>query len=139
VACISSQGLVFLNSKLTFPSLVGMTASLTLGSNPIWSTGTPGPQLLSEQFGSGTASVAILSALTLYSAEAVKTFFMYFISHQKGVVGTHNGRIALTVGFVKPTNFTYKITVCGTNEESHQGQKLKSFAMQETQHNQATF
>lgn len=73
----------------------------------------------------------------------VKSYFfkcgMYFVSHQKGVVSTQNGRIALTVGFVKPTNFTYKVTVCGTNDELHQGQKLKSYAMQETQQNRATF
>lgn len=34
----------------------------------------PGPQLLSEQLGRGTASDEALSANTLYSADAVKTF-----------------------------------------------------------------
>ena len=64
---------------------------------------------------------------------------MFFISHQKGVVETKKGKIAVTVGFVKPTNFTYKIVIAENGEEMYQGTKLKSYALQETRNNQATF
>ena len=61
------------------------------------------------------------------------------MSHQKGVVGTQKGRIALTVGFVKPTNFTYKIVFAENGDEMYNGQKLKSYALQETGYNEVTF
>lgn len=73
----------------------------------------------------------------------VKSYFfkcgMFFISHQKGVVNTKDGKIAITVGFVKPTNFTYKIVIAENGDEMYQGNKLKSYALQETRNNQATF
>jgi hypothetical protein len=73
----------------------------------------------------------------------VKSYFfkcgMFFISHQKGVVQTKNGNISITVGFVKPTNFTYKIVLSENGDEMFQGHKLKSFGLQETRHNQASF
>ena len=64
---------------------------------------------------------------------------MFFVSHQKGVVETKKGKIAMTVGFVKPTNFTYKIVMSDNGDEMYQGNKLKSYALQETRNNQATF
>lgn len=73
----------------------------------------------------------------------VKSYFfkcgMYFVSHQKGVISTQNGRIAVTCGFVKPTNFTYKITLAENGDENYNGQRLKNYALQETQNDQATF
>ncbi|KAK3095942.1 hypothetical protein FSP39_021116 [Pinctada imbricata] len=73
----------------------------------------------------------------------VKSYFfkcgMYFMSHQKGVVSTKKGRIALTLGFVKPTNFTYKIVFAENGDEMHNGNKLKSYALQETGYNEVTF
>lgn len=73
----------------------------------------------------------------------VKSYFfkcgMFFISHQKGVVQTKKGNISITVGFVKPTNFTYKIVLAENGDEMFQGHKLKSFGLQETRHNQASF
>ncbi|XP_062611451.1 uncharacterized protein LOC134273277 isoform X2 [Saccostrea cucullata] len=73
----------------------------------------------------------------------VKSYFfkcgMYFMSHQKGVVPTQKGKIAITVGFVKPTNFTYKIVFAENGEETYKGHKLKSYALQETSYNEVTF
>ncbi|XP_052771924.1 uncharacterized protein LOC128211311 [Mya arenaria] len=73
----------------------------------------------------------------------VKSYFfkcgMFFISHQKGVVQTRKGNISITVGFVKPTNFTYKIVLAENGDEMYQGNKLKSYGLQETRHNQASF
>lgn len=46
------------------------------------------------------------------------------------------GRIALTLGYCKPTNFTYKITFADTGDEMYQGQKLKNFALQHHGQNQ---
>lgn len=73
----------------------------------------------------------------------VKSYFfkcgMFFISHQKGVVQTRNGNISITVGFVKPTNFTYKVVQVENGDEMYQGHKLKSYGLQETRHNQASF
>lgn len=73
----------------------------------------------------------------------VKSYFfkcgMYFMSHQKGVVPTQKGKIAITVGFVKPTNFTYKIVFAENGDETFKGQKLKSYALQETSYNEVTF
>ena len=73
----------------------------------------------------------------------VKSYFfkcgMFFVSHQKGVVDTKKGKIAITVGYVKPTNFTYKIVISENNDEMYKGNKLKNYALQETRNNQATF
>lgn len=73
----------------------------------------------------------------------VKSYFfkcgMFFISHQKGVVQTRRGNISITVGFVKPTNFTYKIVMAENGDEMYQGCKLKSYCLQETRNNQASF
>ncbi|XP_033757635.1 uncharacterized protein LOC117340002 [Pecten maximus] len=73
----------------------------------------------------------------------VKSYFfkcgMFFMSHQKGVVKTQNGKIAITCGFVKPTNFTYKIVMAENGDEMYNNHKLKNYALQETQNNQATF
>lgn len=70
----------------------------------------------------------------------VKSYFfkcaMFFVSHHNGVVDTKKGRIALTLGYCKPTNFTYKITFADTGEEIYQGQKLKNFALQHHGQNQ---
>ncbi|ESO90318.1 hypothetical protein LOTGIDRAFT_218011 [Lottia gigantea] len=72
----------------------------------------------------------------------VKSYFfkcgMFFISHHNGVVQTKQGRVALTLGFSKPTNFTYKIVFSDTNDEMYQGQKLKSYALQHQGKNQTT-
>lgn len=72
----------------------------------------------------------------------VKSYFfkcgMFFISHHNGVVQGKKGRLALTLGFCKPTNFTYKITFADTGEEVYQGQKLKNFALQHQGQNQTT-
>ncbi|XP_046335302.2 uncharacterized protein LOC124117442 [Haliotis rufescens] len=72
----------------------------------------------------------------------VKSYFfkcgMFFISHHVGVVQTKKGKIAITVGFSKPTNFTYKIVFSDSNDETYQGQKLKNFALQEHGKNQTT-
>ncbi|XP_055889743.1 uncharacterized protein LOC106068552 [Biomphalaria glabrata] len=72
----------------------------------------------------------------------VKSYFfkcgMFFISHHNGVVDTKKGRLALTLGFCKPTNFTYKITFADTGEEVYQGQKLKNYALQHQGQNQTT-
>ncbi|KAK3603019.1 hypothetical protein CHS0354_037766 [Potamilus streckersoni] len=73
----------------------------------------------------------------------VKSYFfrcgMYFMSHQKGVVQMKNGKVAVTVGFVKPTNFTYKIVSAENGDETYQGHKLKSYCLQETRENRVTF
>lgn len=72
----------------------------------------------------------------------VKSYFfkcgMFFISHHNGVVDAEKGRLALTLGFCKPTNFTYKITFADTGEEMYQGQKLKSYALQHQGQNQTS-
>jgi len=72
----------------------------------------------------------------------VKSYFfkcgMFFISHHNGVVDVNKGRLALTLGFCKPTNFTYKITFAETGEDEYQGQKLKNFALQHQGQNQTT-
>lgn len=73
----------------------------------------------------------------------VKSYFfkcgMFFQSHQKGVVHTTKGRLSLGVGFLKPTNFSYKIIDAKTKEEVYKGQKLKNFALQLTHDNQVVF
>lgn len=73
----------------------------------------------------------------------VKSYFfkcgMFFQSHQKGVVHTTKGRLSLGVGFLKPTNFSYKIINAKTKEEVYKGQKLKNFALQLTHDNQVIF
>nr|KAG5714243.1 hypothetical protein BaRGS_018460 [Batillaria attramentaria] len=70
----------------------------------------------------------------------VKSYFfkcgMFFVSHHNGVVDTKKGRIALTLGYCKPTNFTYKITFADTGEETYQGNKLKNYALQHHGQNQ---
>jgi hypothetical protein len=72
----------------------------------------------------------------------VKSYFfkcgMFFISHHNGIVDAKKGRLALTLGFCKPTNFTYKITFADTGEEVYQGQKLKNYALQHQGQNQTT-
>ncbi|CAG5135476.1 unnamed protein product [Candidula unifasciata] len=72
----------------------------------------------------------------------VKSYFfkcgMFFISHHNGIVDAKKGRLALTLGFCKPTNFTYKITFSDTGEEVYQGQKLKNYALQHQGQNQTT-
>uniref|UniRef100_A0A0B7AF40 Transglutaminase-like domain-containing protein n=1 Tax=Arion vulgaris TaxID=1028688 RepID=A0A0B7AF40_9EUPU len=85
------------------------------------------------------------TAVTLQDFEnlpLVKSYFfkcgMFFISHHNGVVDAKKGRLALTLGFCKPTNFTYKITFADTGEEVYQGQKLKNYALQHQGQNQTT-
>ncbi|BFY97405.1 hypothetical protein BsWGS_00445 [Bradybaena similaris] len=85
------------------------------------------------------------SPITLQDFEnlpLVKSYFfkcgMFFISHHNGVVDAKKGRLALTLGFCKPTNFTYKITFADTGEEVFQGQKLKNYALQHQGQNQTT-
>ncbi|KAK3757666.1 hypothetical protein RRG08_000177 [Elysia crispata] len=72
----------------------------------------------------------------------VKSYFfkcgMFFISHHNGVVDAQKGRLALTLGFCKPTNFTYKITFVDSGDEMYQGQKLKSYALQHQGQNQTS-
>ncbi|KAL8579137.1 hypothetical protein ACOMHN_036076 [Nucella lapillus] len=63
----------------------------------------------------------------------VKSYFfkcaMYFVSHHNGVIGTKNGRITLTLGYKKPTNFSFKVTFAENGDEEFQGQKLKNYAL----------
>ena len=103
-------------------------------------------QLIYSHWGQKKEWQLLSHPLTLNEFEdlpLVKSYFfkcgMFFVSHQKGVVETKKGKIAITVGFVKPTNFTYKIVIAENGDEMYQGNKLKSYALQETRNNQATF
>ncbi|PVD31076.1 hypothetical protein C0Q70_10353 [Pomacea canaliculata] len=67
----------------------------------------------------------------------------YFLTDPEQLIYSHwahrqsgSCRIALTLGYCKPTNFTYKITFADTGEETYQGQKLKNFALQHHGQNQ---
>ena len=63
-------------------------------------------------------------------------FFFFFKGKKWRFLFCCSGRIALTLGYCKPTNFTYKITFADTGEEMYQGQKLKNFALQHHGQNQ---
>ncbi|XP_076461449.1 uncharacterized protein LOC143293941 [Babylonia areolata] len=73
------------------------------------------------------------------SMPLVKSYFfkcaMHFVSHQQGVISTQKGRLALTLGYRKPTNFSYKITFADSGEEMYEGHKLKNYALQHHGHN----
>lgn len=107
----------------------------------------PDPEQLIYSHWSQKAEWQLLARhLTLQEFEdlpLVKSYFfkcgMYFRSHQKGVIKTNKGSLGLSIGFMKPTAFTYKIVFAETNEELYQGQKLKNYGLQETWDNAAIF
>ena len=61
------------------------------------------------------------------------------MSHQKGVIETKKGVIAITVEFAKPTNFTFRIVNAENGNDMYQSNNLKNYVFQETSENQVTF
>ena len=72
-----------------------------------------------------------------------KSFFfnvgMNFLKQNLGVLYTKNGLLALTLGYTKPTAFTFKLSYGDRMEDDFRGIKLKRYVIQETTQSRVTF
>lgn len=73
----------------------------------------------------------------------VKSFFfnigMQFLQQNTGIIYTKRGLITVTLGFTKPTSFTFKLTTGDQLSEVVSGIALKRYVIQETTENRVTF
>ena len=73
----------------------------------------------------------------------VKSFFfstgMQFLRQNRGLVFTKNGVATITLGFTRPSFFTYKLGFGDNSVENLQGIQLKRYVIQETTENRLTY
>lgn len=73
----------------------------------------------------------------------VKSFFfnvgMQFLTQNHGVIYTKRGIMTMTLGFTRPTSFTFKMAYGDNMAEAIQGVQLKRYIIQETTDNRVTF